>query len=351
MSDSFTLRMTPQRFWEVIAQCDGNYTQAASTLGVHRNTVHRYVKEWATEKNDKPVLEDLPEGDFTAEEIIEMACKKFERLDRRERAKRWRTIKMPDNKPFALAFMGDPNIDNPGCNWPLLRDHLELFRNDGIYCVNIGDTTDNWIGRLMRLYAQSSITKQQSYKLIEWLVLDSGVDWLIWLIGNHDAWGDGAAILKAMVNKPRRILVEDWGAQFQLECPNKESFRIWATHNFPGSSIWNTLHGPQRAAHTKAEADVYVCGHFHNWGLHQEESASRSFTYWLARARGYKWYDDHAHVLGHEPQQEGATILAVFDPNSENQSSRVTCWADPFAGADYLEFLRAKHAKEGEKKS
>ena len=141
------------------------------------------------------------------------------------------------------------------------------------------------------------------------------------------------------------------GAQFQLECPNKESFRIWATHNFPGSSIWNTLHGPQRAAHTKAEADVYVCGHFHNWGHHQEESASRRFTCWLARARGYKWNDDHAHVLGHEPQQEGATILAVFDPNSENQSSRVTCWADPFAGADYLEFLRAKHAKEGEKKS
>ena len=258
---------------------------------------------------------------------------------------------MPTDEPFALAWLGDPHIDNDGCNWPLLMRDLELFKSPGVYVCNIGDSTDNWVGRLTRLHAQSSMTQENAYKLVEWLVVESGVHWLVWLLGNHDAWNDGSVITKLLVNKPKKIVLEDWGAQFQIQTPNKQAFKVWAAHNFPGHSIYNTLHGQQRTAHFKAEAHLYIAGHTHNWALHQEESASKHFTYWLARARGYKWYDDHAHVLGHEPQQEGATILAVFDPNSENQSSRVTCWADPFAGADYLEFLRAKHAKEGEKKS
>jgi hypothetical protein len=334
---------TPARLWQTLSECEGNITQAAEELGVTRNTVKKFMARWATEKQVGPELPPLPEGDLPVEEIIDIACRRFANKDLRERAKKWRTIKMPDNEPFALAWVGDPHVDNDGCNWPRLRHDLGVIAaTDGIYGCNIGDTHDNWVGRLMRLAAESSTTKANAFRLAEWMLIDSGVNWLVWLLGNHDLWNEGHHVFKQLIRKPRSIVLEDWGAQFQLETPNKQLFRIWAAHNFSGHSMYNSLHGQQKTAHFKVEADLYIAGHTHHWALHQEESASRGFCYWLARARGYKWHDDHAMILGHESQQEGATILSVFDPGACTPASRVQCFADLDTGADYLKFLRRR---------
>ena len=203
----FEDRVTPSRFWQAIAQCDGNVMQTAKLLQCNPATVRKFRDLWSAEQETGPELPDLPEGDYSAEELIEIACERFKRKDAREKAKRWRTIKMPTDEPFALAWLGDPHIDNDGCNWPLLMRDLELFKSPGVYVCNIGDSTDNWVGRLTRLHAQSSMTQENAYKLVEWLVVESGVHWLVWLLGNHDAWNDGSVITKLLVNKPKKIVL------------------------------------------------------------------------------------------------------------------------------------------------
>jgi len=135
--------------------------------------------------------------------------------------------------------------------------------------------------------------------------------------------------------------MEPWGARFVLACGDQR-FKVWASHDFPGHSMWNTGHGMQKAAHMKEAADLYIAGHTHNWALHQEESASRDFTYWWARARGYKFIDDHADRLGYQPQKEGASILAVFNPNTQSMAGRLQCFSDAEVGADYLKWLRSR---------
>ena len=105
--------------------------------------------------------------------------------------------------------------------------------------------------------------------------------------------------------------------------------------------MWNSLHGALKAAHMKDQAHIYACGHRHNWAMLNEESASKDFTYWLIRARGYKEIDQHSIKMGHDDQVSGASITAIIDP-SRNDGSMVTCFHNMDLAADFLTFLRAK---------
>lgn len=323
--------------------CAGNKTEAAATLRLPRGTFcHRLaLAQSRPPRPPEPVLPHIPDDDISVEELIDQQCRRFEKRHSHQAAKKWAAITMPDDRPFGVAWIGDPHVDDNGCNWPLLKRHCELLAStEGCYAANVGDTENRWVGRLMALWAEQDTSQGSAWKLAKWLLEESGVHWLVWVLGNHDLWREGAALWRE-ANRPQRVLLAEWGAQFKLVSPGAE-FKIWMSHDFPGRSIYNSLHGPQRAAHMKEEADLYVAGHTHNWALHQEESASKGFTYWLARARGYKWIDSHAERLGHQSQQEGASILSVFDPKAVSLAGRVQCFADLEVGCDYLQWLRAK---------
>ena len=104
--------------------------------------------------------------------------------------------------------------------------------------------------------------------------------------------------------------------------------------------MWNSMHGAQRAAKMQSEAHIYAAGHTHNWAIHQEESASKDFTYWLIRSRGYKFIDDYADKLGHFPQREGASITCIIDPESRSEAGFIQAFADMDAAVDYLNWAR-----------
>jgi hypothetical protein len=289
-----------------------------------------------------PKLPDFPDDDIPESEIIDLMCRRYTKRAEHKAAKKWFRIEMPDSRPFAVMWWGDPHLDNNGTNWPLLKEHADMANVEGVYSVNIGDTLDNWANgsRLVALYAHSDTSIETAHKLTRWFLKGAGIRWLVWLWGNHDLWPGHTSTdwVKEMGGKS--IAFEEWGAQFVLACPNGSEFRIWASHDFPGNSMWNTLHGAQKAAHMKEEADVYVCGHKHNWALHKEESGSRGFCYSLVRARGYKFIDSHAEKLGHFPQQYGASVLTVFDP----ASGRHYDFEHPEDGITFLQALRKRAA-------
>lgn len=288
-----------------------------------------------------PSFPEFPDDDIPVDEIRALMSRRFEKRAAHKAAKQWFKIRMPEDKPFGVMVFGDPHLDSNGCNWPLLERHVEICRQSGVYGLNIGDTLDNWPqgSRLLSLYAKSDTSTDTAAKLAQWFLEESGVRWLVVLLGNHDLF-PGHTNLKHLIHK-KPLLLEEWGARFILQA-GKQEYKIWASHDFPGHSQWNPLHGPQKAALMKSDADLYLAGHKHNWALHQEENAHRGFAYWLVRARGYKFDDDYAERLGYAEQAEGASIFVVFNPGARSMAGRLQCFADAEVGADYLAWLRQK---------
>lgn len=283
---------------------------------------------------------DLPSSELDAEDLIEQACERFTAHRVARDARKWMEIKVTDNKPIGICFMGDPHIDNYGCNWPLLKRDIKILEaTKGMHAVNVGDLTDNWVGRLVRLYADSEMSKKQAWKLAKYLLRDCKISWLCHILGNHDAWNDGPYLIRATARPT--VPVENWQAKFQVTFPNKTNVKVHVAHDFPGSSIWNKMHGPQKASMLLEPADIYACGHKHEWAINTSENGHRDFVYHLIRARGYKAIDQFADVHGFASQKYGSSIVAIVDPKIEGPG-RVTCLPDLEEAADFLTWKRSK---------
>lgn len=137
----------------------------------------------------------LPDDNEAVTEIIGRACKSFERKAKRRKAEKWLPITLDESGPFVVNFFGDPHKDDENCNWPLLLEHIALCNRPHVYGACVGDKTNNWVGRLVREYADQNVTRIDARRLAQWYMKESGVNWLFHVLGNHDAWNEGAAIL------------------------------------------------------------------------------------------------------------------------------------------------------------
>jgi hypothetical protein len=327
-----------------LVELHGGVNAAARAAGLAPTTFkNRLAKQKTTpsvSETEELEYPNLPSSELPAEEIVEHACKEFARHLAAKDARRWFEIKVKSNKPIGVCFMGDPHIDNYGCNWPLLREHIRILKDTpGMYAIGGNDLTDNWIGRLLRLYADSSMSRKQTLKVVKWLMSDAGIRWLCYILGNHDQWGDMPYLVAA--NAAPIVPVEDWQARFQLVFPNGTRTRIHMAHNFKGHSQWNNLHGAQKQAMFGEDTDILACAHTHSWAMHQEENSHRGNVYWLIRSRGYKHIDQYADDLGYGNQRFGASITAVIDPAASGVK-RIQCFADVRDAANYLEYLRGR---------
>lgn len=282
----------------------------------------------------------IPPDDIPIEKILESMCERFSKRSENSEAKKWMEFKVDSDQPIGICWFGDPHIDDDGCNLPLLLEHIEICKTtEGMFGANIGDVHNNWVGRLMAEYANQSTSRGTAFQLIEWFFKDSGVNWLIMLLGNHDSWNFGHEAL-AQITKHICPLI-DWRAQFKLTFKNGRECLIDAAHDHSGHSQWNSLHGQQKASTMGGIAHLYMAGHKHNWALAQHECPQTNRVYWLARARGYKYIDSYADRLGFGAQKSGASIVTVIDPKA-SPLNFVRCFSDPKEGADYLNFLRKR---------
>lgn len=323
----------------------GTHTEAAKHLGIPRGTLRSRLIANPTPPDDKKSVEfpDFGDEDEPIADIIDRMTRNFERAKKASDAKQWFPINLPDNKPIGVLFVGDPHVDDNGCNWPRLRRHAEISRaTPGLYAVNIGDSSNCWGGRLIKKYADQDTSVHTARRLVEWLLLDSGFRWIAWLMGNHEHMGDGAPILHQMNKRhgTQRIPMLDWEARFILRFPNGEEFRVNTAHDFPGNSMWNPVHGPVKAAMFGDRIDVIACGHKHNWARSQWELAEQGTAPLMIRARGYKHIDAYAKRIGKLDQEDGQSILVVFDPDAPTKAGRVIDFIDIERGAQYLNMLR-----------
>lgn len=338
-----------QRRVDVRARCK-THEEAARQLGLDAPTLRRSLEKAARDgivAGASPpdpgfTLPAFPDADIPVEDKIAWAARRFKTRKASFDAHTWFPVKIKGNLPIGLLFVGDPHLDDDGCDWDTLLRHVEIARTvPGIFGVNIGDSTNNWTGRLMRLYGNQEASASTAREFAEWFMLDSGVAWLLVILGNHDGWESGAALLMQMAKRcgTHKLVCHDWEARFSLVFPNGWGPRIYAAHDFKGSSIWNIMHGLIREGQIGEEADLYVAGHRHQAGEMGFENVGRGRTYQhFLRVRGYKFFDDHARRLGFKEQSTGCSALVTFDPKKRSIMRHV----DIEEGADYLTFLRGR---------
>lgn len=314
----------------------------AQALGISRASVRTRLDRYANErKSPGIILPDFPPSEAPIEDII--ARRREQSKMRREsyEAHTWFPIKVTDKLPIGIMWFGDPHMDDDGCNWDAMYEHVELCKTPGVFGVNIGDVTNNWTGRLLAKYAEQATTITEARRMASWFLLDSGIRWLTFILGNHDAWNDGAAILSEMAKRhgTQKIIMHDWEARFALNFPNGVSIKVWAAHDFPGDSMWNPMHGAIKAARFGPQVDLLVCGHKHHWGISQWELGDKGTCPMMIRARGYKFNDEYARRIGKIEQNGGCSIFTVIDPTAPPEG-RITAFADPAQGVKFLSHLR-----------
>lgn len=327
----------------------GSRTKAAAAIGVPSTTFkERYRREMDEADQSDDVEYEHPtlvSEAIGVEDLIEARKAAYVRAAEAKAARLWMRFNVKIDGPFGLAFVGDPHMDDPHCNWPALDRDVKLIRDTpALYGVGGGDYTNAWAGRLQRLYADQSVTRAQSWQLAQWFFGQKKKNgqsiWWALIKGNHDMWNGSADPLDWMERGAAPL--EDWRIRFRAITPGGLEVPFDIAHNHKGSSIWNPLHGPMREAQLASQARVYLSNHLHNWGCFESEHDKvPGYVYWACRARGYKRFDSHAEVGGFGDQEYGASIVAIVDP-ARTGPQMVRCFPDIEEAVDFLKFKRRK---------
>jgi hypothetical protein len=321
-----------------------NMTRTAAAAGVSRSTMqsrlHIARKRGLTRT---PMLEPQQIDDETlpVEELRRRRKEQFAHLDRVKKQKLLIPVKVRADGPIGLSHFGDPHLDDDGTDMALIERHVQVIANTkGMFAVNIGDAINNWTGRLARLYGEQSTSAKEAWALCEWFV--RALPWAVFLGGNHGAWSGAGDPVRWMLNNCA-TLYDDFAVRVELQFPNGKRVRLNARHDFAGHSMWNTVHGPLKAATMGWRDHLLTCGHLHTSGYAVLKDPSSGLVSHALRVASYKTWDRYAHEKGLPNQNIFCNAVTVIDPRFEDNDPRLihTCF-DVEQGADYLKWLRSK---------
>lgn len=343
-----------RKAWALVKK-HGSALAAATAAGVNDTTLRRhYMAALALGLPDvrtspralaamtgtaTPVFEvaEVPVADQPIEELIAARKKAFARRQQSEDAKALIPVRVNVEGPYGILHMGDPHLDDDGCDWATLERHLSLIdKNEALFAANVGDLTNNWVGRLARLYANQSTTAADAVRLIEWFL--GRVRWLYIVGGNHDVWSGAQDPVKWFARNAGALY--QWhGVRLGLNSGDFQ-VRINARHDFAGTSQWNGAHAPAKAARLGFTKDhIYTCGHRH--------AAAHNTLFWengehvahAVRVGTYKVFDDFADAKGF-PRENMPAAVTIVNPQALRPSGTVTVFWDVEEAAEYLRWLR-----------
>jgi len=326
----------------------GSQYKAATALGISRATLQARLmiaKTRGLEATPKPFeTDDLPDELPTADELLARRSTQFKRKKDAKESRHLVPVRVTIGGPIGLAFMGDPHIDDDGTDIDLLQSHVALFnKHEALLPLGIGDYSNNWVGRLARLYGQQSLSAAEAWVLVEWLV--HAVDWLALVSGNHDAWsGDGDPI--KWMAKAARVRYESNGVRLGLTLPNGRDIRINARHDFRGKSFWNQAHGIGKAAQLGWRDHILTAGHTHVSGIQVVRDPMSGLISHCLRIGSYKLFDRYADELGLPNQTFAVCPVVIVRPQFADDDNRLlTTFFEPETAAEFLAWLRKRKSE------
>lgn len=334
----------------------GHRTKTAETLGIPRSTLLGALKRArkAGILNDGGPGSPGGEPDLTVhlpapvhgnvEDLIEHRIKAFERKRMHEDSRRLIRVDVREALPIGILHMGDPHVDDDGTDLALLRRDSDLTRTvEGLYAANVGDTTNNWVGRLARLYGEQETSASQAWQLAEWLV--KRTRWIYLVGGNHDGWS-GSGDPLSWICRQAGALYQDSEVRVELRFPNGAAFRINCRHDFAGNSQWNPTHGPMKALQMGLRDHIAICGHKHVSGYGVLKDPHSKAVCHAIQVGSYKTFDRYARERGFRDQMLGPAVVTVINPLlPDTHPDAIKLFWDAAEGADYLTFVRGRAKK------
>lgn len=350
------LRQTYEKWIE----CNKIYSEAARQLGLDMKTVHRRIDQaharlgldidrtdslmagYGKQKREPEFsFTPVPDDDIPVEQLVEIRKKQFAKKRAHEEARKLIPVKVKIDGPIGILHFGDPHVDDDGTDLEALEHHKKLCQTvEGLFGANVGDVSNNWVGRLARLYGDQSTSAKQAWKLVEWLLKDLKLLYLIG--GNHDGWSGAGDPLK-WITAQSGSLYQSSEVRMGLNFPNGAQVRINARHDFGGSSQWNPAHGPMKAVFHGVRDHIAICGHKHKSGYGIIKDPDSGIACHAIQVASYKLYDRYARDKGFRDQTLGPCVVTVIDPSMpSDHPDLVKPFWDADEGVDYLKFKRRK---------
>lgn len=315
--------------------------EAAKQIGVPDTTLRSILKR-AGARPTRPVREfevdNIPDDDLPIEEVIEQRKREFAQKKKHEEATKLIPIRIKILGAIGILHFGDPHVDDDGTDIAALEQHALLTHQEGVFGANVGDTTNAWVGRLARLYADQNTSRKRALRIAEWFI--KLVRWGYMVGGNHDGWAGEDDPIK-WIAKQASALYRPSEARLQITFPEGAPFTINARHDFAGSSMYNPAHGAMKAIHMGTRDDLSTCGHKHVSGYGVLKDPATGKTCHALQIGSYKIYDRFAKDKGFRDQSLGPAAMTVISPAlpPEHPDRCKIFWA-PEEGAEFLKFKR-----------
>lgn len=283
--------------------------------------------------------------------LIELLKTESQRKFKSVESKRNIDVKIDIDGPIAVSFFGDPHIDNENCDWTELHNDIETVKKtEGMFAGNVGDQTDNWVGRLSRLFQNQKISRSEALQLVEWMFKE--VPWLFIVMGNHDHWNSDTGNVLDYIFKLAEVpgYKVEHDARFNLHFPNKNIATVRARHNFKGRSVMNPVHSMVKETQLNVKDDILICGDWHHAGYQpiwyneggKGTAHGGPILCHAIRVGTYKKYDDFAIECGFKEENWTANMVAIIDPYATHPRDKVKIEYSTEAGADRLTWMRSK---------
>ena len=336
---------------EVLAayELHGNIVAAANSLDMNRGTFRDRLHTAQTLKAPRLPAKELiiPKPPDADEPIAELIARKAGQFDRDEAARSFYKlvrVGVRSAGPVIIAAVGDPHVDDDRCDIGRLVSDMETIgKTPGMYALHVGDITNNWVGRLGRLYAHQSTKASDGIRLAEHMFKLAPP--LAVVAGNHDLWNEGMSWLNFCVRQAgvEAKLVQAHGVRMELAFPGGKSIRIHARHDFPGHSQFNPNHGLVKEHLFGHRDHINIAGHRHIDSVSGSPSPE-GYVHWAFRVSGYKAMDDYAVSINAKEMKMAPTVALLIDTDARHRAEVVKPFWCLDSAADYLAFKRRKAA-------
>lgn len=284
-------------------------------------------------------VDPLPADDMPVTELIDHLKKRFKHKKEYEQARRLINANVKLTGPIGIVHLGDPHLDDDGTDWDQLEADMQtILETEGMFVANVGDTRNNWVGRLARLFGEQGTSAKQALQLSKWFLETLKHKWLYIIGGNHDAWS-GVDDPLSWICEHIDAMYASSEARIGLNFPNGRQIIVNARHDFAGNSQWNAAHAVGKAAQLGDHDDIYVCGHKHTSGYMPIKSPDGRLCHAIQVA-SYKVYDRYAREKGFRDQAISPCAVTVINPDAEHPADLIQVFWTAKSGADYLNFLR-----------
>ncbi len=340
---------TDDQILDAHARFPGNISHASKAAGISRMSYRERLARLDAEGllYRHTVMSQPPTLDEPLEELIARRLRDSGRVQERLDHGEMHRVAIHETGPVGILHIGDPHVDDPGCNFALLWQHLQLVVDTpGLYAGILGDLQNNWVGRLARLYAVQSVSARESWRLVEAMLAKVGPR-LVYLVGgNHDAWSGPGDPLQ-WIMRSHAAVQQAHGVRIVFSFPDGHPIIMNARHDWPGMSQFNPAFGQGKAAYQGMSDHIIVSGHRHQGGYMTYYNAHTGRLSHCCQVGSYKMLDDYADQRGFPRNNYSPSVLTIIDPTAEAETERVLVFQSVELGARVLTAMRASSKSAG----